>query len=56
MNQIECIECAGQVDIPEDVIIGELLVCAECNTEMEVIQLEPLTVELAPEVEEDWGE
>lgn len=56
MNQIECIECGAPVELPSDVILGELLICAECDTEMEVRQLDPIVVELAPEVEEDWGE
>ena len=28
----------------------------DCGTELEVTSLAPLTVEEAPEVEEDWGE
>ncbi|MBE9507737.1 MAG: lysine biosynthesis protein LysW, partial [Chloroflexi bacterium] len=28
----------------------------DCGIELEVMSLEPITLELAPEVEEDWGE
>lgn len=56
MNQIECIECAAAVELPQDAIIGELLICESCDAELEVTNLNPPTVELAPEVEEDWGE
>lgn len=56
MNQVECIECGGTVELPTDAIIGELLICEACDTEMEVTNLQPVAVELAPEVEEDWGE
>lgn len=56
MNQVECLECGAVVEVPADAIVGELLVCEECDTEMEVTNLSPLAVELAPEVEEDWGE
>ena len=56
MNQIECIECAAAVELPADAIVGELLVCEECDAELEVTNLSPITIELAPEVEEDWGE
>ena len=30
--------------------------CPDCGAELEITSLDPLTVELAPEVEEDWGE
>jgi alpha-aminoadipate carrier protein LysW len=35
---------------------NELLSCPECGTELEIMNLEPIELELAPEVEEDWGE
>ena len=56
MNQIECIECGAAVDMPLGAILGELIVCEACDSEMEVTRLNPVTVEMAPEVEEDWGE
>jgi alpha-aminoadipate carrier protein LysW len=37
-------------------VAGEILPCGECLAELEVTLLEPLTLALAPEVEEDWGE
>ena len=56
MTQITCVECAGSVDAAEDLMQGEILQCPDCGVELEVLTLSPLTVELAPEVEEDWGE
>ncbi|MEM7335905.1 MAG: lysine biosynthesis protein LysW [Chloroflexota bacterium] len=56
MNKVECIECAAEVEVPSDAIVGELLICEECDAELEVTALIPLTIALAPEVEEDWGE
>ena len=35
---------------------GEIVVCPDCGTEFEVISLDPVEIEEAPEVEEDWGE
>lgn len=52
----ECGECGAELALDSDVEIGEIVVCADCGVEWEVMSLEPLTVELAPEVEEDWGE
>lgn len=51
-----CIECGETVSTPADVEIGEILDCPGCGTELEVVGLEPVTVEEAPELQEDWGE
>lgn len=56
MSQITCVECAGTVEVDAGVMLGEILQCPDCGVELEVISLDPLTVEVAPEVEEDWGE
>ncbi|MCL4170106.1 UNVERIFIED_CONTAM: hypothetical protein GTU68_009122 [Idotea baltica] len=37
-------------------MVNEILPCEGCGAELEVMSLEPFTLELAPEVEEDWGE
>ncbi len=52
----ECPECAAEVSLPDDVMEGEIVQCADCSAELEVVSLDPLTLELAPEEEEDWGE
>jgi len=52
----ECIECGAELELPADVEIGEIVVCADCGAEFEVLSLNPVTIELAPEEEEDWGE
>jgi len=51
-----CPECAADVELPADVVEGEIVQCAECGVELEVIELNPLTLDLAPDEEEDWGE
>jgi alpha-aminoadipate carrier protein LysW len=53
---VTCPECGAEFDLPEDTMVGEIIVCPECGVELEVISLDPPQVELAPEVEEDWGE
>lgn len=35
---------------------GEIVDCPDCGVELEVVKVNPLTLELAPEEEEDWGE
>ncbi len=56
MQQVECVECGGEVGVPEDVMRGEILVCQDCGVELEVVELDPLTVDRAPMEMEDWGE
>jgi alpha-aminoadipate carrier protein LysW len=53
---VTCPECAAQLDLTPDVEEGEIVVCPDCGVELEVMSLDPITLELAPEVEEDWGE
>jgi alpha-aminoadipate carrier protein LysW len=55
-KNMECPECAAELDLAPDVEEGEIIVCPECAVELEVMTVDPITVELAPEVEEDWGE
>jgi len=52
----ECLECAAEVELPEDAVEGEIVQCPECGIELEVVPLSPVKLELAPEEEEDWGE
>lgn len=56
MEPVLCPECEAELDVPSDVMQGEILECAECGAELEVTATSPLAIELAPEVEEDWGE
>ena len=56
MQQITCVECEAGISVGEGTMEGEIIPCPDCGIELEVITLNPLTVDLAPEVEEDWGE
>lgn len=56
MENVTCPICDGDVEIAEDAIVGEIVECPDCGAELEVIGLDPIAVEEAPEVEEDWGE
>ncbi len=51
-----CPECDGPVAFDEAPMEGEIVECEECGVELEVTSADPITVEVAPEVEEDWGE
>lgn len=46
----------GLVEVdPDELELGELIVTDE-GVELEVVALDPLRLEPAPEEEEDWGE
>jgi alpha-aminoadipate carrier protein LysW len=55
-TKMECLQCAAALDLAPDVEVGEIVICPDCGVEWEVMSIDPLTIELAPEVEEDWGE
>ena len=56
MNTVTCPVCEADVEVADDVVVGEILECEDCSTELEIISIIPLVVAEAPEVEEDWGE
>ena len=41
-NKIICPDCEEEIKQPEGVMIGDILECNECGTEVEVLSLEPL--------------
>ncbi|MER6781378.1 MULTISPECIES: lysine biosynthesis protein LysW [Streptomyces] len=51
-----CPECTGDVSVAPEVELNEIVECAECMAELEIVSREPLIMALAPEAEEDWGE
>ncbi|GAA5530042.1 lysine biosynthesis protein LysW [Herpetosiphon gulosus] len=51
-----CPECEATIALAADILDGEIVPCPDCGAELEVVSLNPVVLELAPEVEEDWGE
>jgi alpha-aminoadipate carrier protein LysW len=51
-----CPECDAEVELDTGVEEGEIVVCGDCGAELEVVGVNPTKLDLAPEVEEDWGE
>jgi len=50
-----CPECAGNLT-NVNYQRGEIVQCPDCGAELEVRATDPLQFELAPEIQEDWGE
>lgn len=55
-NNVFCPECEAELDMDDNVMQGEILVCPDCGVDLEVITIDPITIEIAPMEEEDWGE
>ena len=51
-----CPECDAEITLTGKVLAGEIITCPECGSELEVIALDPLQLDLAPQEEEDCGE
>lgn len=44
------------IQIPGDVEVGEIIDSPITGAELEVVAVDPVVLEEAPELEEDWGE
>ncbi len=53
---LECPECAANVRLARQPLAGEVVRCGDCQAELEIVSTAPLKAELAPQVQEDWGE
>lgn len=56
MATANCCECDGEVVLDEGVVKSEVLQCPDCGVELEVVGVDPVKLEPAPQEEEDWGE
>lgn len=52
----DCIECGAEVSLHDSLEVGEIVDCGTCGAELEVIDTDPVELDSAPELEEDWGE
>jgi alpha-aminoadipate carrier protein LysW len=53
---VHCPECDAIIDLGDDLILNEIVVCPDCGVDLEVVSLEPVKLDLAPMEAEDWGE
>lgn len=51
-----CPVCDSELTLEDGTMVNEIIPCPDCGAELEVTSLDPLKLEEAPEVEEDWGE
>jgi alpha-aminoadipate carrier protein LysW len=57
-SKAKCSECEAEIEIPEDVIPGEIVSCPDCGLEFEVQEVKGdcLVLQAAEKIGEDWGE
>ncbi|HST22341.1 MAG TPA: lysine biosynthesis protein LysW [Blastocatellia bacterium] len=52
-----CPECGEDVQVDEDTDKGDVVECEVCDTQLEVVGLDPIELDVAvEEEEEDWTE
>ena len=58
MKKANCPDCDAEIEVPDDVMKGEILSCPSCGLELEVTENKGDSVELKElGIEgEDWGE
>jgi lysine biosynthesis protein LysW len=60
MSAAICPECEAKINFDSPVEVGERVSCPECDIELEVISIKPLTLDYAFDdeewEEEDWEE
>jgi len=56
--KVTCPECGGEIPVPDDVVIGEIVSCPDCGQEYEVYELGEGGPKIRPAevAAEDWGE
>ncbi len=52
----ECTVCGAAVTMDDGTMVGELLDCGDCGSELEVTGLSPFSLQDAPQEAEDWGQ
>lgn len=45
MNKAKCPMCSADVTIPKNAKLGTLVICGECEAELEVVSLKPLELD-----------
>jgi alpha-aminoadipate/glutamate carrier protein LysW len=48
-----CPECEAEIHVDEDVDKGDIVNCEECEARLEVVGLDPIEMDFAPEDEDE---
>ena len=54
---LKCPSCDSNIKLSSDLEVGEIVSCEECGEELEITERDGIKeLQIAPDVEEDWGE
>lgn len=56
MSSTPCPECDAPIVLETQTVVGEVVPCPDCGSDLEVAALDPPRLVVAPPEEEDWGE
>ncbi|MBH5317600.1 lysine biosynthesis protein LysW [Paenibacillus sp. GSMTC-2017] len=57
MSDLSCLVCRSDIEVEAQVTTGEIVECDSCGQEHEVqVESSLISIALAPEIEETWGE
>jgi alpha-aminoadipate carrier protein LysW len=58
MTSMDCTDCGGVVDFPDDCLVDEIISCPDCGLDYVVVEEESglLTIKELTLEGEDWGE
>jgi alpha-aminoadipate carrier protein LysW len=56
--KVECKDCGAEINLAQDVMVGEIITCPDCGADFEIVVKEGASVEIKPaeSVGEDWGQ
>lgn len=49
MQKALCLKCHSELIVDNEVVVGDLVTCNNCQTDMEVLTLHPLKLDIIPE-------
>jgi len=56
MQSAECPQCGKEVSVGSNPVIGKVLVCPHCKTDLEVVWLDPVELDFPYTEDEDFDE
>jgi alpha-aminoadipate carrier protein LysW len=57
MKNLKCIICKEEIKLTGEIMTGEIIECNSCGQEHEIkVENDVISIDLAPEIEETWGE
>ena len=46
---VKCLDCKTEIEIQGEVVVGDILECQNCGTEMEIVKNDPVELRIIEE-------